>query len=151
MEEDSTLCYGACHPKEIIVLHIQILQEWTERQWEDVLRVHWLESKSWNQILISLLMTFRGLENFFHKVVGRSIQILCSYFRVWLCWWSVYDNNRKGSTVLTVFPVGMYGCESWTMKKTEHRRIDAFELWCWKKRKFRDQNWNYKVSCFGWR
>ena len=29
-----------------------------------------------------------------------------------------------------VFPVGMYGCESWTVKKAEHRRIDAFELWC---------------------
>ena len=32
-----------------------------------------------------------------------------------------------------VFPVVMYGCESWTVKKTEHRRIDAFELWCWKR------------------
>ena len=31
-----------------------------------------------------------------------------------------------------VFPVVMYGCESWTVKKAEHRRIDAFELWCWK-------------------
>ena len=32
-----------------------------------------------------------------------------------------------------VFPVVMYGCESWTVKKAEHRRIDAFELWCWKR------------------
>ena len=32
----------------------------------------------------------------------------------------------------TVFPVLMYGCESWTVKKAEHRRIDAFELWCWR-------------------
>ena len=31
------------------------------------------------------------------------------------------------------FPVVMYGCESWTMKKAEHRRIDAFELWCWRR------------------
>ena len=31
-----------------------------------------------------------------------------------------------------VFPVVTYGCESWTIKKAEHRRIDAFELWCWK-------------------
>src|SRR5574340_258477 len=31
-----------------------------------------------------------------------------------------------------VFPVVMYGCGSWTVKKTEHRRIDAFELWCWR-------------------
>ena len=30
-----------------------------------------------------------------------------------------------------VFPVVMYGCESWTIKKAEHRRIDAFDLWCW--------------------
>ena len=33
-----------------------------------------------------------------------------------------------------VFPVVMYGCESWTIKKAEHQRIDAFELWCWRRR-----------------
>ena len=32
-----------------------------------------------------------------------------------------------------VFPVVMYACESWTVKKAEHRRIDAFELWCWRR------------------
>ena len=32
-----------------------------------------------------------------------------------------------------VFPVVMYGCESWTIKKVECRRIDAFELWCWRR------------------
>ena len=32
-----------------------------------------------------------------------------------------------------VFPVVMYGCESWTVKKAEHRRIDTFELWCWRR------------------
>jgi len=32
-----------------------------------------------------------------------------------------------------VFPVVMYGCESWTMKKAERRRTDAFELWCWRR------------------
>ena len=32
-----------------------------------------------------------------------------------------------------VFPVVMYGCESWTIKKAEHPRIDAFELWCWRR------------------
>ena len=31
------------------------------------------------------------------------------------------------------FPVVMYGCESWTVKKAEHQRIDAFELWCWRR------------------
>ena len=32
-----------------------------------------------------------------------------------------------------VFPVVMYGCESWTIKKAEHQRFDAFEMWCWKR------------------
>ena len=32
-----------------------------------------------------------------------------------------------------VFPVVMFGCESWTIKKAEHRKIDAFELWCWRR------------------
>ena len=32
-----------------------------------------------------------------------------------------------------VFPVVMYGCEGWTIKKAEHQRIDAFELWCWRR------------------
>ena len=32
-----------------------------------------------------------------------------------------------------VFPVVMYGCESWTIKKAEHRKIDVFELWCWRR------------------
>ena len=33
----------------------------------------------------------------------------------------------------TVFPVVIFGCESWTIKKAEHQRIDAFELWCWRR------------------
>ena len=49
--------------------------------------------------------------------------------------------KSKGSTLLTkvhlvnalFFPVVMYGCESWTIKKAECQRIDAFELWCWKR------------------
>ena len=32
-----------------------------------------------------------------------------------------------------VFPAVMYGCESWTVKKAEHRKMDAFELWCWRR------------------
>ena len=34
---------------------------------------------------------------------------------------------------VVVFPVVMYGCESWTIKKAEHQRTDAFELWCWRR------------------
>ena len=40
-----------------------------------------------------------------------------------------------------VFPVVMYGCEIWTMKKVEHRRIDAFELWCWRRFFFWGGGW----------
>ena len=40
----------------------------------------------------------------------------------------------KIHTVKTiVFPVDMYGCKSWTIKKTEHQRIDTFEVWCWRR------------------
>ena len=43
-----------------------------------------------------------------------------------------------------VFPVIMYGCESWTIKKAEHRRIDAFELWYW--RKLLKVPWTARIS-----
>ena len=43
-----------------------------------------------------------------------------------------------------VFPVVMYGCESWTVKKAEHRRIAAFQLWCW--RKFLRVPWTARIS-----
>ena len=61
-------------------------------------------------------------------------------------WKKSYDKSRqhikkqrhhfanKGPIVKSmVFPVVMYGCESWTIKKSEHQRIDAFELWCWRR------------------
>ena len=41
-----------------------------------------------------------------------------------------YFANKFCLVKAIVFPVVMYGCESWTIKKAEHRRIDAFELWC---------------------
>ena len=41
--------------------------------------------------------------------------------------------TKVRSVKAMIFPVVMYGCESWTVKKTEHRRIDAFELWCWRR------------------
>ena len=41
---------------------------------------------------------------------------------------------NKGPTVKAmVFPVVMYGCERWTIRKAEHQRIDTFELWCWRR------------------
>ena len=41
--------------------------------------------------------------------------------------------TKVGLVKAMVFPVVMYGCESWTVKKAEHQRIDAFELWCWRR------------------
>ena len=44
-----------------------------------------------------------------------------------------YFANKGPLAKAMVFPVVMYGCESWTIKKVEHGRIDAFELWCWRR------------------
>ena len=44
-----------------------------------------------------------------------------------------YFANKSPSSQVLVFPVVMYGCESWTVKEAEHQRIDAFELWCWRR------------------
>ena len=52
---------------------------------------------------------------------------------------SIFENrditlpNKVRVVKAIVFPVVMYGCESWTVKKAKHRRIDAFELWCWRR------------------
>ena len=55
-----------------------------------------------------------------------------------------YFANKGPSSQAVVFPVVMYGCESWTIKKAERRRIDAFELWCWKR--FLKVPWTAKRS-----
>ena len=44
-----------------------------------------------------------------------------------------FANKGPSSQSYGFFPVVMYGCESWTIKKAEHQRIDAFELWCWRR------------------
>ena len=44
-----------------------------------------------------------------------------------------FTNEVLSSQSFDFFPVVMYGCECWTTKKAEHQRIDAFELWCWKR------------------
>ena len=44
-----------------------------------------------------------------------------------------YFANKGPSNQILVFPVVMYGCKSWTIKKAEHQRTGAFELWCWKR------------------
>ena len=51
------------------------------------------------------------------------------YWEIWCPWYS----PKVHLVEAMVFPVVMYGCESWTIKKAECRRIDAFELWCWRR------------------
>ena len=46
--------------------------------------------------------------------------------------WQI-DGETEETVSDFIFPMVMYGCESWTVKKAERRRIDAFELWCWKR------------------
>ena len=63
-----------------------------------------------------------------HLLFGRKVIInLASLLK------SRHYFGNKGLVKAMVFPVVMYGCESWTIKKAEHQRIDAFELWCWKR------------------
>ena len=69
----------------------------------------------------------------------------CSAWEELVCGWNsnhlahlrILESKRDqpviGLVKTMVFPVVMYGCESWTIKKAEHRRIDAFELWCWRR------------------
>ena len=45
----------------------------------------------------------------------------------------VIEQKKVRLVKAMVFPVVMYGCESWTVKEAEHQRIDAFELWCWRR------------------
>ena len=62
-----------------------------------------------------------------------SVLFLCSHHILFLI---LCSNSKKIKVHLVkamVFPVVMYRCESWTVKKAEHRRIDAFELWCWRR------------------
>ena len=90
-----------------------------------------------------------GLENFEHYFT--SVWDECTYVVIWaffgiaFLWdWNENLNSIWKSRDITlptkvhlvkamVFPVVMYGCENWTIKKAEHQRIDAFELWCWKR------------------
>ena len=67
--------------------------------------------------------------------LSRSVNLDCTFF-------TILRTKKSRDITLSikvhlvkamVFPVVMYGCESWTVKKAEHRRMDAFELWCWRR------------------
>ena len=111
---------------------------------------------NWLQVLCLLLPSLKYIILII-KRWGRKklIWVLKSqvswFWWIWvaLCSWSCIplsadithpSSKNRDITLLTkvylvkdvVFPVVMYGCESWTIKKAEHQRIDAFELWCWR-------------------
>ena len=65
-----------------------------------------------------------------HLLLGRKVMTnLESIFKTR----DIILPTKVGLVKAMVFPVVMYGCESWTVKKAERRRIDAFELWCWRR------------------
>ena len=65
------------------------------------------------------------------------LKYACSLEGKWWQTWTVYWEQRHHFAIkgpyTVVFPVVMYGCESWTTKKAECQRIDTFDLWCWRK------------------
>ena len=93
------------------------------KQWKQFQTLFWGASKSLQMVISA--MKLKDAYSFGRKLMTNLDSILKS----------------RGITLPTevhlvktmVFPVVMYGCESWTVKKGEHRRIDAFELWCWRR------------------
>ena len=65
-----------------------------------------------------------------HLLLGRKVMTnLDSIFKSR----DITLSTKVGLVKAMIFPVVMYGCESWTIKKAKHQRIDAFELWCWRR------------------
>ena len=92
----------------------------------------------WGNSGNSVRLYFSGLQNHCRCDCSHEIKTLAP-------WMESYDQprqhiqkqrhyfaNKSPSSQAMVFQVVMYGCESWTVKKAEHRRINAFELWCWR-------------------
>ena len=70
---------------------------------------------------------------FLSEVSWDTPRFLCIYFKLNYLSRDITLPTKVHLVKAMVFSVVMYGCESWTVKKAEHRRIDAFELWCWKR------------------
>ena len=61
------------------------------------------------------------------------VLVCCTVSWAWKIWHSITLPTKVHLVKAMVFPVVMYGCESWTVKKAERRRINAFKLWCWRR------------------
>ena len=89
------------------------------RQWKQCQTLFWGAPKSL-QMVIAVIKR--------HLLLGRKVMThLDSIFKIR----DITLPTKVHLVKAMVFPVVMYGCESWTMKKAEHQWIDAFELWCW--------------------
>ena len=92
------------------------------KQWKQWLTLFWRAPKSMQMVTVSheikrcLLLGRKVMTNLDSTLKSRDITL----------------RTKVHLVKPRVFPVVMYGCESWTIKKAEHRRISAFELWCWR-------------------
>ena len=100
-----------------------IQPQWTQqifimgRQWQKGPRLHLMELDTWRWKAIRSMYCDRAMTNINSILISRDIT-LCT---------------KVCLVKAMVFPVVMYGCESWSIKKAECPRIDAFELWCWRR------------------
>ena len=79
-----------------------------------------------HEIQRCLLLGRKAMTNLESILKSRDITLLTKVIKSFL-------NSVQFSLVAIIFPAVIYGHESWTIKKVEHQRIDAFELWCWKR------------------
>ena len=91
------------------------LNEWTELNWTE-LKIT-ADGDCSHEIKRHLLLGRKAMTNLDSTLKSRDITL----------------PTKVHLVKVMVFPLVMYGCESWTIKKAEHRRIDAFELWCWRR------------------
>ena len=100
---------------------------------ESAFHIRW--AKYWSfSFSISLSSEYLGLTS----LVAQTVKHLYMMWEIWvqsLSWEHLLKKELVTHTSILayVFPVVTYGCESWTIKKTEHQRIDAFKLWCWRR------------------
>ena len=78
-------------------------------------------------------MQSKGISIVFFSITGRDIDLNYRDSEWFALEMNITLSTKAHLVKAMVFPVVMYGCESWTVKKAEHRRIDAFELWCWRR------------------
>ena len=75
--------------------------------------------------MVTVAMKLKDAYSFGRKVMSNLVSILKSR--------DITLFTKVHLVKAMVFPVAAYGCENWTVKKAEHRRIDAFEMWCWRR------------------